>query len=307
SMIFAGTHEEISFRREEFELVFALGGEEVLSEKESYKEMASGVLDYYIQLMGGIPNPPPDDPLTKAVVIINSGTVTDGEVIGSNISMLVEKDGDPMSKMISKFVFAHEFFHLWNGKSFRPVDESMEWFKEGFSNYYTLKALHKVGFIDENAFLDVLNNLFFQRYHTDEGVGVLSMTRGKEKHDHWGLIYGGGLFVAMAQDMIIRKATANKKSIDHLMKALFQKYGGTPNTYDLDELAEAFSDLSGLDQTEFMNTYVKGTTRIPIDKYLSMAGLLASIEEGQLKISKKESGSALEKNMTKGLFGDADF
>ena len=63
ALLFAGTHEELSFKREDFELVFALGGKEVLSEKEDYQSLAEGVLDYYIELMGGIPNPPPNNPL----------------------------------------------------------------------------------------------------------------------------------------------------------------------------------------------------------------------------------------------------
>ena len=304
SLIFAGTHEELSFKRSDFELVFALGGEEVRSEKEDYKNLAEGVMDYYIQLMGGVPNPAPDDPLKKVVVVINAGNTTDGEVIGNNISMLIEKEGDDMSKMISKFIFAHEFFHLWNGKSFRPENDQTEWFKEGFSNYYTLKALYQVGFLDEAGYYETLNSLMYKRYNDDEGVGRLSMTRGEDKHDHWGLIYSGGLFVAMAQDMIIRNATNNKKSVDDLMKMLFIKYGGTTNNYSLIELQEVLTSLSGMDQTGFFKSYVIGSQRTPIATYLSMASLEATIEENNLKITKKEGASNLQEKMTRGLLGD---
>jgi predicted metalloprotease with PDZ domain len=303
SMIFAGIHEEISIKRNEFELVFALGGDEIIAQQEDFKKMAEGVLDYYIELMGGIPNPSADNKFTKSIVIINSFTLTDGEAIGNNISMLIEKNGNQMSKMISRFMFAHEFFHLWNGKSFRPTNDETEWFKEGFSNYYTLKSLHYIGFLDDFSYLDILNSFFFQRYNADTGIGKISMTMGEEKHDHWGLIYGGGLFVAISQDMIIRKATNNKKSVDNLMKGLFQKYGGTNDGYSLDELRKSLSELSGKDQSDFFKLYVNGTTRIPIDVYLSMAGLNAQIEGGTLKIEKKKSANQLEKNMINGLLG----
>ena len=306
SMLFAGTHEEISFKRDDFELVFALGGEEIIAQKEEFKNLAEGVLDYYIALMGGIPNPSPDNKFNKSIVIINSSTLTDGEQIGNNISMLIEKNGDNMSQMIARFMFAHEFFHLWNGKSFRPNSNDSEWFKEGFTNYYTLKSLHHVGFIDDSSYLKILNSLFFQRYTNDDGVGKLSMTMGEEKHDHWGLIYGGGLFVGISQDMIIREATDNKKSVDDLMRGLFQKYGGTDNGYSLNELRESLSKLSGIDQTEFFNNYVIGTARIPIDAFLSMAGLDSKIEDGALKIEKKSSANELEENITRGLFGKMD-
>ncbi|MGB5458765.1 MAG: hypothetical protein WBM85_02310 [Eudoraea sp.] len=303
SMIFAGTHEEISFKRDDFELIFALGGDDIIAQKEEFKNLASGVLDYYIALMGGIPNPSPNNKFKKSIVIINSSTLTDGEQIGNNISMLIEKNGNKMSKVISRFMFAHEFFHLWNGKSFWPTNEDTEWFKEGFTNYYTLKSLYHVGFLDDVSYLEILNSLFFQRYNTDDGIGKISMTRGEEKHDHWGLIYSGGLFVAISQDMIIRNATNNKKNVDHLLKGLFQKYGGTNDGYSLEELRDTLSELSGKDQSEFFNTYVNGATRIPIDTYLSMASLVATIEDGALKIDKKKSPSQLEEHMTMGLLG----
>ncbi|MCB1022951.1 MAG: hypothetical protein KDB79_01080, partial [Acidobacteria bacterium] len=282
SMIFAGTHEELSLKRNGFELVFALGGEDIVSQKAEFGKLAEGVLDYYIDLMGGVPNPPPDNKFTKSVVIINSSGATDGEVIGNNISILVEKDGDKMSQLFSRLIFAHEFFHLWNGKSFRPSTDNAEWFKEGFTNYYTLKALHHVGFLTDESYLNVLNSLFYQRYSQDDGVGKISMTRGEEKHDHWGLIYGGGMFAGIAQDMMIRKATNNRKSLNDLMRDLFKKYGGSEKEYDVKELQQRMSELSGTDQTSFFNEYILGTGKLPITDFFEIAGLDSKIENGNL-------------------------
>ena len=231
---------------------------------------------------------------------------TDGEVIGNNISILIEKDGDQMSKMISRFIFAHEFFHLWNGKSMTPTTTKAEWFKEGVTNYYTLKSLHHVGFLNDDSFLAVLNNLFYQRYSTDEGFDKLSMcdvADGDDKHKHWGLIYGGGLFVGICQDMIIREETGNEKSLDDFMRALFKKYGGTDETYVLEEVINSMSELSGKDQSDFFNRYVIGFSKVPISEYLLKAGLDAKIENGNLEIVKKEQAGPLQKNMLNGLFG----
>ena len=306
SMIFAGLHQEISIVRDDFELVFALGGAEIIAQKDEFKKLAEGVLDYYIDLMGGIPKPSFGNKLEKVVVIINSSSFTDGEVIGNNISILIEKNPDQMSKIISRFIIAHELFHLWNGKSFAPANDDAEWFKEGFTNYYTLKSLHHVGFLDDLSYLGVLNNLFFQRYNNDDGTGKLSMTMGEEKHAHWGLIYGGGLFVAISQDLIIRNATKNKKSIDDLMRSLFQKYGATNDSYSIDDLLNSLSKLSGIDQAEFFNSYVTGIHRIPITEYLSPAGLSAKIEKGNLIITKKDNLNPLQQNILNGFFGIHD-
>jgi len=303
SLVFVGTHEEVTVKRNGFELIFALGGDEVIAEKEEFKKLCEGVLDYYIDLMGGVPNPAPDNKFKKAVVIINSSDATDGEVIGNNISMLVEKGGDKTSRLFSRFIFAHEFFHLWNGKSFSPTNDETEWFKEGVTNYYTLKALHNVGFLTDESYLEVLNSLFFQRYTKDDGVGRIAMTKGEEKHDHWGLIYGGGMFVGIAQDIIIREATNNRKSLDDLMKGLFKKYGGSNKGYSLDELRARMSELSGKSQANFYRNFIVGTKELPITDYFQMAGIKVTIRDSNLVLSKKDDATARQRAMLSGMFG----
>ncbi len=303
SLMFMGTHEELTFKRGSFELTFALGGTGVIAEKEEYRNLAAGVMDYYIRLMGAPPAPGPENNFRRSLVIINESSVTDGEVIGNNISILVEADGDGMSKVLSKFIFAHEFFHLWNGKSFVPEDDQTEWFKEGFTNYYTLKALYQLGFLKEESYFQALNNIMFKRYDTDNGLGRISMIQGSEKHDHWGLIYAGGLFVAIAQDMIIRQETNNAKSIDDGMRHLFKKYGGTNESYGLDELQEIFSNLAGKSQDKFFSEHILGTMRIPIEQYLSMTSFNAVVKDGNLTVDRKTNTNQLELNMAQGLFG----
>ncbi len=208
-----------------------------------------------------------------------------------------------MSQLVGRFIFAHEFFHLWNAKSFAPEGDDCEWFKEGFTNYYTLKSLFQVGYLNEQSFLNVLNNFFYNRYHNDDAVGRLSVTQGEEKHDHWGLIYGGGFFIGIAQDMIIRSSTGNKKSLDDVMRTLFKKYGGTDNRYNLDELQYLMSEFSGSDQTEFFNRYIKGVERIPLADYLNLGGFSASEENGKISIEIKENRNTMEKQMNQGFFG----
>jgi predicted metalloprotease with PDZ domain len=302
-MFFAGTHEEYTVKRDDFELLFVMGGDEIIGQKEIFKQMAKGVLDYYIELMGGIPNPDPDNQFNRCIVIMNSGPQTDGEVIGNNISILLQEKGDAMSQLVARFIFAHEFFHLWNGKSFAPVNNDCEWFKEGITNYYTLKSLHHIGYLDDDYFLQVLNNFFYQRYDKDKGVGQLSMTQGDQKHEHWGLIYSGGLFAGISQDMIIRSYTENRNNLDNIMKFLFNKYGGTREGYTLDELYQLMSEASGKDQTEFFKTYIRGTERIPVSEYLNLGGFKASESEGRLSIDIKEDPTRLDVGITEGFFG----
>ncbi|MBO0323627.1 hypothetical protein J0X14_15055 [Muricauda sp. CAU 1633] len=303
SMFFIGKHEEFRVQEEGFELIFALGGSSVVSETKIYKDMARGVMDYYTQLMGGLPKTQFKDKVIRSVVIINEAATTDGEVLGNNISIMIKSEGGPMDKMLGKFIFAHEFFHLWNGKSIVPADDRTEWFKEGFSNYYTLKSLRQTNFLDDAGFLNVLNSLFYQRYRTDDGLGKIAMVQGEEKHAHWGLIYAGGLFTAMAQDIMIRKTSENKHSLDDVMKDLYQTYSGTSDTYTLDELKNRLSQLNRADQSDFFKKYVEGAEVIPIDTYLSMGPFNAEIKDGSLLIQPKANLSALDTEILNGFFG----
>jgi predicted metalloprotease with PDZ domain len=246
----------------------ALGGEEIMAQEEVFVAVAGGVLDYYVELMGDVPRLQSRDATGTPVVIINQAEQTDGEAI------LFEPSGDQMSEHIARLVFAHEFFHLWNGKSFTPSGEDCVWFKEGFSNYYTLKALHQIGYLTDESYLELLAGVFYQRYDNDNAVGQQPLTRGDLKHEHWGLIYSGGMFVAIAQDLQIRSATGNQSSLDDLMRHMFNEYGD--NTYDLDDIERVLSDLNNASQEDFFARYVYGTERLPVAQFLFDVVFLAT-------------------------------
>ena len=303
SLLFAGTHQEIRIERDDFELVLALGGKSILDTTKDFEDLAKGVLDYYTELFGGLPKPSADNPFKKVLVVINESGSTDGEVIGNHISILLEKEGDAMASMIARFIFVHEFFHLWNGKSFIPANLECEWFKEGISNYYTLKALYQVGFLNEGAYFNVMNQFFYQRYSKDPGIGSVAMSDGDQKHDHWGIIYSGGMFVGMAQDIMIREHNNNQKSLDDLMRKLYDEYGGTERRYTLDYLMNEFSAMTGEDQSQFFESYVKGVEKLPINEQLSSYGLLIDMNDDQLSIQRNPSLSDKEQNYIEGLFG----
>ena len=251
SMLFAGTHKEVPIRHGAFEVLLALGGDSVLAQEAVFADTTAGVLDYYVALMGDVPRLQSHAATAKPVVIINQGEMTDGEAIGNNISILLEPSGDPMSQHVARLIFAHEFFHLWNGKSFLPDGEDCEWFKEGFTNYYALKALHHIGYLTDQSYLDLLAGFFYQRYDDDDAVGRLSMTNGELKHDHWGLVYSGGMLVAIAQDLQIRAASGNERSLDDLMRFMFDEY--SDSAYELADIERALGDLNNASQQEFFD------------------------------------------------------
>jgi predicted metalloprotease with PDZ domain len=302
SMIFAGTHTQVTVRQGPFEFLLALGGADILALEDELVAMAEGVLDYYVKLMGDVPRLQSQGSSGRPVVIINQAQTTDGEAIGNNISILLQPGGDPMAQHIARLIFAHEFFHLWNGKSFMPAGNDAEWLKEGFSNYYTLKALHHTGHLDDQSFLQMLSGFFYQRYTADDGVGRLSVTNGDLKHDHWGLIYSGGMLIAIAQDLQIRAASDNQQSLDQLMRYLFDDHGDNP--YTLADVERVLGELNGASQAAFFRRYVYGTEEIPIADFLELAGIDTVEADSSTVFQLQQRADAAALEIRRGFFGD---
>ena len=306
SLLFAGTHEDIEIARNDFSLKFILGGEAVTAHKEQYTEMATKLMDYYIRLMGGLPKPRPGNEFSKVLVMINASHAMDGEVIGNHISLFLNPEGEMQDQVIGWFLFAHEFFHLWNGKTLCFEGTDSDWFREGVTNYYSLKALHQVGFVNEEVIGMVLNNLFYNRYVNDSGFGKLApadAAAGFDKDNHWGIVYGGGLFAGICMDMEIRNNTRNEKSLDVLMRQFYELYGGTEKWIRNGDILHAANSLGKTDLSGLMNSCILGPEEVPLAAYLSFAGIRVDSGNKQLKLTHLANKSELQKKIWDGFLG----
>lgn len=306
SLLFAGTHREVAIERDDFTLVFVLGGEDILAREAEYTSLAAQVLDYYIELMGGIPRSRPGDELSRALVLINQSEDVDGEVIGNHISMLINPEAQGPAALIGWFMFAHEFFHLWNGKTLRFAGTESDWFKEGITNYYTLKALNQVGFIDAATSEMILDQLFYQRYRNDPGLGTFSPSAAAtptRKDQHWGLVYGGGLFAGIGLDLTIRHRTDNARSLDDGMRYLYQAFGGTDRLITPADLLHQFNDLGETDFSDLLDRCIYGTKMVPFNEFLPHAGVTADTSDGHLQLLHDPEKTELERALWAGLLG----
>ncbi|WP_445385516.1 M61 family metallopeptidase [Robiginitalea sp. IMCC44478] len=309
SFLFAGTHKETLITRDGFTLKFVLGGDAVVAQEQQFTRVATEVMDYYIGLMGGIPKPGPGRSMRQSMVIIGASENMDGEVIGNHISMFMNPQGDTMSRLMGWFMFTHEFFHLWNGKTLRFSDSSTEWFKEGFSNYYTIKALHSIGFVSEEAILGMLNHLFYQRYIQDPGYGSLPPSQaasGFSKDNHWGLIYGGGLFAAIAMDMEIRHNTENSSSLDDLMRQFYNDYAGKSRTIDRTAIVSAANAWGRTDFSAFIQAHIEGVQPIDLQPYLKYAGVEVNTSDKQLTLTHMPEKTPMQAALWEGFLGKAN-
>ena len=87
------------------------------------------------------------------------------------------------------------------------------------------------------------------------------------------------------------------------MRAMFDRYGGSADTYTAADIEALVATLSGVDLADFYARHIYGVEPIPIDECLREAGFSAEIEDGQLIVSRKRGATRLEDAIIRGMLG----
>src|SRR5204863_10174687 len=113
---------------------------------------------------------------------------------------------------------------------------SLLWVFEGFTSYYDDLMLVRSGVIDEAAYFKLLAKTINM---VTRGSGRTKQSVAESSFDAWTKYYRQdenspnaivsyytkGSLVGMALDLTIRAETKGKKSLDNVMRALWQRYG----------------------------------------------------------------------------------
>lgn len=201
---------------------------------------------------------------------------------------------------------AHEFFHLWNGKRIRPAplgpfDYTREnytrnlWVVEGLTTYYTDLLLRRSGLITPERYLERLGEAI-TRFQALPGRRV--QTLEESSFDAWIKFYRPdahtpnaqisyyqkGALIGLLLDLRIREATGNRRSLDDVMRLLWECYGerdtGFPESGPggFEALAE---EIASEPLGEFFDAFLRGTDELPYDRFLAAAGLRLATEEDE--------------------------
>ncbi|HEX4950779.1 MAG TPA: PDZ domain-containing protein [Blastocatellia bacterium] len=192
-------------------------------------------------------------------------------------------------------LIAHEYFHLWNVKRIRPLalgpfDYQTEnytrglWFSEGVTDYYADQLLLRAGLIKADVYGQILGNAL-AKYEATPGRNVQSPAaasfdawikyyRPDENSVNTAMsYYESGAILGMLFDLEIRARTGNAKSLDDVMRLLYEKHGWPKPGFTDAELKAAFETVAGADLSEFWRNYVTGTASIDFNQHLAKAGL----------------------------------
>ncbi len=192
----------------------------------------------------------------------------------------------------------HEYFHNYNVKRIRPVAlgpfdydkpnlTNMLWVSEGFTSYYANLMAARAGIMSQEELLDSFRR---EIAAYENSTGRLFQSATQSSWDSWTQgpfggrggraaivksisYYSKGDALGLLLDLKIRHETRNRKSLDTVMRTLYQKYyKQLKRGWTDQEFRDVCEQTAGVALGEIFD-YASTTMEIDYDKYLNYAGL----------------------------------
>jgi predicted metalloprotease with PDZ domain len=190
---------------------------------------------------------------------------------------------------------AHEYFHLFNVKTIRPVAlgpfdytrenyTNMLWFSEGVTVYYEYLILNRAGILNSEECLERLQNdiaayenipghLFQSATMASFDSWIQFFNRSENASNTTISYYDKGSALGMLLDLKIRYETKNEKSLDDVMRTLYYDFYKRENRGFTDkEFRDVCEKTAGCSLNEIFE-YASTTRNVDYSKYLAYAGL----------------------------------
>jgi len=190
----------------------------------------------------------------------------------------------------------HEYFHHYNVKRIRPIElgpfnydrgskTNLLWVAEGLTVYYEYPILNRAGLMSEKEMLDAFRSLILQ---LETQPGRLYQSLAQASAETWSdgpsgrvndefnktiSYYIKGPIVGLLLDFKIRHETRNKKSLDDVMRTLYQEYYlKQKRGFTEMEFRKVCEKIAGVSLEEIFH-YVYTTKELDYVKYFNYAGL----------------------------------
>lgn len=177
---------------------------------------------------------------------------------------------------------SHEFFHTWNVRRLRPKSlvrydyenevytESL-WIAEGITSYYQDLALVRAGLLSRNDYLSRLSGDVEGLQRT---LGRTKQSLADSSYDAWIKYYRRsdnssnteisyytkGAVAAFLLDVRIRKLTGGQRSLDDVLRIMFERYAGVG--YTPDEFRAVASEVAGADLSDWFRRAIDSTEEL---------------------------------------------
>lgn len=242
------------------------------------------ICSYHVGLFGELPEM--DRYLFLAMVV---GDGYGGLEHRASCSLLTSRDSLPRhgeAKINESYrdflaLCSHEYFHTWNVKRIKPaaflpydlsreVHTSLLWAFEGITSYYDELALVRAGLIEPESYLEMVSQAITRVMRTP---GRFKQSVAESSFDAWTKFYkqdenapnaivsyyAKGAIVALALDLVIRQASGGKRSLDDLMRVLWQRHGRPLQGVPEHGIYALVEELAGTEVAGRLRAWVEGT------------------------------------------------
>ena len=191
------------------------------------------------------------------------------------------------SSLLNTFVYgiaSHEFFHIITPLTVHseeiqqydflaPVMSQHLWLYEGMTEYTTLHmpVMEKLEPLD--AFLEKIRRKAVEMKRFDNTIPLTELSRAAvERQDQYYNFYLKGALVCLCLDIRLRELSEGKYGTRDLMRDLSKKYGKDTPFKD-QELFDVITSMTFPDIRAFFRDYVEGAQPLPLEQYLTKAGI----------------------------------
>jgi predicted metalloprotease with PDZ domain len=182
--------------------------------------------------------------------------------------------------------------------AFTPYDLGREnyttllWAFEGFTSYYDDLLLVRAGLADEAIFLRLWGETLTRILR---GSGRLKQSVAESSFDAWIKYYrqdenapnavvnyyAKGAAVGLALDLLIRQKTRGRRSLDDVMRLLWERYGRTGEGVPEEGVERAAEEVAGVKLTRFFAQAVHGTEDLPLERLLRTVGVKLTVRPAE--------------------------
>lgn len=200
----------------------------------------------------------------------------------------IEKDYKRWLTLVS-----HEFFHTWNVRRLRPrglrrYDYESEnytdslWIAEGITSYYESLLMARCGLLTQSEYLDSLSS-DIDGVEKTPGTRVQSLT--ESSRDTWIKFYrpdensrntrvsyySKGAVAGFLLDAEIRRATDNQKSLDDVMRIMYERFAD--EGYLPEDFRSVTAEVAGKNLDDWFTKSIDRAEPLEYDRALDWLGL----------------------------------
>jgi predicted metalloprotease with PDZ domain len=189
-------------------------------------------------------------------------------------------------------ITAHEIFHLWNVKRMRPAEmvpyrydraqpTTLLWVSEGVTDYYADLAQVRGGIVDSSDFLVLLTGKKGEVEEAPvialEDASLATWIRPTDGTQY--AYYPKGALAGFLLDIMIRDASNNARSLDTVMRDVYQSTFKVGRGFTTQDWWGAVSRAAGgRSFADFNTRYVDGREPFPWSTVLPLAGFRINVD-----------------------------